>query len=237
MNSTLLDAIRKSCRNHADSRIAAHSQRFFKCAPGEYGEGDLFLGIRVPILRTIARLYKNASVDTVAGLLRSKYHEERLVALIIWTLQFQSSSPDHRCRIYESYLEHTKWINNWDLVDLSAHKIIGAYLVDRDKNVLYKLAQSSALWERRIAILSTFFFIQMTRYDDTLAIADILLNDHEDLIHKAVGWMLREIGKRDPAVETAFLDSRYRSMPRTMLRYAIEKFEEPLRQKYLRGLI
>jgi 3-methyladenine DNA glycosylase AlkD len=237
MNSILPDAIREACRHHANSHIAAHSRRFFKCGPGEYGEGDLFLGIRVPVLRTIARRFKNVPVDTVTGLLQSKYHEERLVALIIWTLQFQKATPEHRRRIYESYLAHTKWINNWDLVDLSAHKIIGAYLADRSRDILYKLARSAALWDRRIAIISTFFFIQNNHYDDTLSVADILLNDHEDLIHKAVGWMLREIGKRDLPVETAFLESRYRFMPRTMLRYAIEKFDEPLRQNYLKGLI
>ncbi|MGB3976419.1 MAG: DNA alkylation repair protein [bacterium] len=237
MCSDQLDVIRKTCRDLADSNNAADCQRYFKTGPGEYAEGDIFLGIRVPTIRSLARRFVDASHDTVIELLHSKFHEERLLALIIWTLQFEKSFSDRQQRIYEAYLANTKWINNWDLVDLSAYKIVGAWLDDRDKSELFELARSTNLWERRISIVSTMFFIRKNRFDETIAITDILIDDTEDLIHKAVGWMLREVGKRDVETLTTVLKSRYRSMPRTMLRYAIEKFDKSLRQKYLQGSI
>lgn len=237
MYSDQLDVIRTTCRDLADTKRAADCQRYFKTGPGEYAEGDIFLGVSVPVIRSLARQFIDTPHDIVIELLHSKYHEERLLALIMWTLQFEKSSSDQQQRIYEAYLANTKWINNWDLVDLSAYKIVGLWLFDRDKTKLFELARSSDLWERRIAIISTMFFIRKNRFDETISIADILIDDPEDLIQKAVGWLLREIGKRDLNTLTTYLKPRYRSMPRTMLRYAIEKFDNPLRKKYLQGLI
>ncbi|HPQ39163.1 MAG TPA: DNA alkylation repair protein [bacterium] len=234
---TEIYALAETIRSHADPEIAGHAQRFFKTGPGQYGEGDLFLGIRVPVLRKIARTHRSASLPAVEMLLHSEYHEERLTALLILVLQYAKGGDSERRAIFDTYLANTRYINNWDLVDLSAHKIIGPYLENRDRSVLQKLARSENLWERRIAILSTYHYICNGEYNDTLSISDLLLNDSHDLIHKAVGWMLREIGKRDRGVEEEFLKSRYRRMPRTMLRYAIEKFDEPQRQRYLKGRI
>ncbi len=220
-----------------DPDIASHSRRYFKTGPGEYGEGDVFLGIRTPDLKKTAKLYKDTDPATVSALLKSRYHEERTVALLIWVYQFQNGTPEAQQRIFETYLAHTRWINNWDLVDISAYKIVGAYLYDKDPAILFSLAQSRSLWERRIAVIATLAFIQKNRFNETLSLAEMLLHDHEDLIHKAVGWMLREVGKRDMQLLLAFLNPRYKLMPRTMLRYAIEKFDKPLRKKFLSGEI
>lgn len=222
----------------ANEEIAAHSARFFKTGPGEYGEGDRFLGIRVPVLRRLAKKYEELDLADCRTLLRSPYHEARLLALLILVRAYDRSKDEaKRDAIYRLYLDHTAYINNWDLVDTSAEHIVGRHLVDRDRSVLYDLARSSSVWERRIAILSTFHYIKAGAFEDTLRLADMLLADSHDLIHKVVGWMLREVGKRDQDVLEAFLRPRYRRMPRTMLRYAIEKFPEELRQKYLRGEI
>jgi len=229
--------ISKILRGLADPAIAEHSQRFFKTEKGEYGEGDKFLGIRVPVLRKHAKRHNDLSLAGIKDLLRSPYHEERLCALFILVNRFSKGDAEEKSTIVELYLKHTKYINNWDLVDSSAHHIIGAYLEKKDKRPIYKLANSSDLWERRIAMLSTFHQIKKNDFDDALRIAKILKHDREDLIHKAVGWMLREIGKRDVAVEKAFLKEHYKEMPRTMLRYAIEKFPEPDRKRYLVGKI
>lgn len=215
--------------------IAAHSQGFFKTGKGEYAEGDRFLGIRVPELRRCAREYRGIPLEDAVELLRSDFHEVRLLALFILVLQYASGSYNDKDNIYHSYLLETKHINNWDLVDCSAEHIVGAHLFNIDKGPIYRLAGSDSLWERRIGIMSTFYFIKRGRFPDTLAIAELLLKDREDLIHKATGWMLREIGKRDMAVEEGFLNKCYRNMPRTMLRYAIEKFPEAERQAYLKG--
>jgi 3-methyladenine DNA glycosylase AlkD len=216
---------------------AAISQRFFKTGPGEYGEGDIFLGIKVPVLRKLAKEYFDLPLTEVKPILRSKYHEIRLLSLFILVDQFSKGDQKKKKRIYELYLKNTGFINNWDLVDSSAHHIVGPYLIDKSKALLAELAQSDLLWERRIAIMSTFHYIKNDKFSDTLRIAEMLLSDKEDLIHKAVGWMLREIGKRRLPSEETFLKKHYHNMPRTMLRYAIEKFPEPKRQRYLKGQI
>jgi len=218
-----------------DSRKAEDLQRFFKTGTGEYGEGDVFLGIRVPVLRKLATEYRDLTLGQAKKLLRSAIHEERLLALFILIDIFAKGSDVAKRQIYHLYLEHTQFVNNWDLVDASAEHIVGAYLWDKDKAPLLELAGSSLLWERRIAILSTFHFIKRGEFEATLKIARLLLADSEDLIHKAVGWMLREVGKRNLATEEAFLKKHYRKMPRTMLRYAVEKFPEEKRRAYLHG--
>jgi len=207
--------------------------RFFKTAPGEYGGGDRFLGIRVPNLRRVAREFRSLSLKDVEELLASKWHEERLLALVILVNQYARASDAEREAIYRLYLASTQHINNWDLVDVSAAQIVGAYLLDRDRRVLYRLAKSRSVWERRIAIIATAWFIRADQFDDTFAIVERLLGDKHDLIHKAAGWMLREIGKRDREAEERFLRKYAPRMPRTMLRYAIERFPKALRQRYL----
>jgi 3-methyladenine DNA glycosylase AlkD len=227
----------------ANKEIAEHSQRFFKTGKGEYGEGDIFLGIRVPVLRKLVKKYRRIPIAEVRKLLHSKFHEERLLAVLMLVHLFknrsgtldESGTYDGQKQIYCLYLENTKFINNWDLVDISAGNIVGAYLYEKDRVPLYCLVKSQNLWERRISIISTIHFIRNYDFDDTLKIAEILLNDKEDLIHKAVGWMLREVGKRELEIEEEFLQEHYMKMPRTMLRYAIEKFPETRRKMYLRG--
>ncbi|NNE36521.1 MAG: DNA alkylation repair protein [Rhodothermales bacterium] len=225
----------KALRELANPEIAAHSQRFFKTGKGEYGEGDVFLGIRVPVLRKQATKFKDLSLANLSRSLKSQYNEVRLCTLFILVKQFERGNDAERKKIYDLYLESTEFVNNWDLVDSSAHKIVGPHLVHRDRRILTKLAKSKSLWERRISIMSTLEFIRRGDYADTLAISEILLNDPEDLIHKAVGWMLREVGNKDPQVERRFLATTYDRMPRTMLRYAIEKFPDVERKKYLNG--
>ncbi len=229
--------IKETLRTLADPLIAEHSKRFFKTGKGEYGEGDEFLGIRVPVLRAHAREFRHATLTEIREFLRSRFHEERLFALLLLVRKFEKGSEDERREVYSLYLENIKHINNWDLVDSSAPYIVGAWLKDRDKQPIYTLAKSGSLWERRIAIMSTFHLIGKNSFDDALQISLLLKHDPEDLIHKAAGWMLREIGKRDMAVEKNFLQQHYRQMPRTMLRYAIERFPENERKKYLKGLV
>jgi 3-methyladenine DNA glycosylase AlkD len=229
--------LRDALRSIADPAIAEHSKRFFKTAKGEYGEGDRFLGIRVPVLRSHARQYHDLPLKQMLQLLRSPYHEERLCALLIMVLKYTRGGEKQREGIFQHYLKNTTHINNWDLVDSSAHHIVGAHLQDRARDILYSLAASQSLWERRIAIISTLHFIKRQQYDDTLALALRLIDDTHDLIHKAVGWMLREVGNRDIAVEQAYLNEYYQAMPRTMLRYAIEKFPEKQRKAYLYGQV
>ncbi len=225
--------IQTTLRALSDPVIAKHSQRFFKTGKGEYGEGDKFLGIRVPVLRKQIKKYKATSLKQNLNLLKSAYHEERLFALLLLVYKFKHADADGKTTIYEAYLNNSQYINNWDLVDSSAHHIVGAYLEDKDRQPLYALAASNNLWQRRIAVLACFHLIDQNQFDDALKVSTVLLNDPEDLIHKAVGWMLREIGKRDLAVEKAFLDRHHQQMPRTMLRYAIEKFPEKERKHYL----
>lgn len=217
----------------SDPDIAKQSQRFFKTAEGEYGFGDIFLGIRVPTIRQAVKKLKVSSLETAEELLHSKYHEIRLFALLLLVHRFTNADSNEQGEIYNLYLKNTQYVNNWDLVDSSAHYIVGPYLLNRNKSILYKLAQSDSLWERRIAILSTFHFIKNNQFEDALIIIEDLLDDQEDLIHKAAGWMLREIGNRDHAEEVFFLKYHYHRMPRIMLRYAIEKFNEPERLEFL----
>ncbi len=217
--------------------IARHSQKFFKTGKGEYGEGDRFLGIRVPVLRKLAREYKYLSLTDTSRLLTSEFHEERLLSLLILVSLFARGTQKEKHSVYKVFLGNTRFINNWDLVDSSAQHIVGAYLLTRNRDPIYRLAGSKILWERRISIMSTFHFIKSNQFDDTLNLAIILKHDPEDLIHKAVGWMLREIGNRDLAIEERFLIQHFQDMPRTMLRYAIEKFPEQKRMAYMKGKI
>jgi 3-methyladenine DNA glycosylase AlkD len=230
-------AIRKELRALASAENAANLQRFFKTAPGQYGEGDVFLGIKMPQLRALAKQYLDSGLDTVTAVLDSRYHEERMFALLLLMQFYQLAQDKDQVAAYELYLGNTHRINNWDLVDVSAPHIVGRHLQQRPRKVLHELAHSASLWERRIAIIATAWFIRLDDFDDTLRIAKILLQDEHDLMHKAVGWMLREVGKRDLAAEEDFLKEHYRDMPRTMLRYAIERFPEPKRKNYLHGKV
>ena len=229
---TALDA-RRALRSHADSERAKGAERYFKTGKGEYGEGDVFVGVAVPPCRRIAKAFRDLSLDECEKLLVSKIHEERLVALLILVAKMARADEKEQKRIFDLYLRLRRHVNNWDLVDTSAPFIVGSYLFDRDRRILETLARSKNLWDRRIAMLATFSFIRKDDFADALAIAERLLDDDHDLIHKAVGWMLREIGERNRTVERSFLDRHASRMPRTMLRYAIEKFPEPLRKSYL----
>ncbi|MFN1835143.1 DNA alkylation repair protein [Balneola sp. MJW-20] len=219
----------------ADPVKATHNYRFFKAFDGGYGEGDEFLGIKVPDQRRIAKQYEKLPLQEVQTLLNNKYHEVRLTASIILTYKVRKKDPEILKEVADFYLRNLSAMNNWDLIDTSSHKILGPYLESKDRSILYELAKSDDLWHNRIAVITCLYFIDRRDFNDALAIAEILVDHKHDLIHKAVGWMLREIGKRDRAAEEKFLIKHYRSMPRTMLRYAIEKFEEPLRQQYLKG--
>mgnify|MGYP003972422761 FL=1 len=223
----------KDLKEVADEKLAKNYARFFKTGKGDYGEGDKFLGMRVGTIRKIAKKHKEISFDDLEKLFEGEYHEYRLAAIFILKHKYKEDPK----KVVEMYLKNLKYVNNWDLVDLSAPKILGRWLLDKDRKILYKLAKSKDLWEKRVAILSCFTFIREKDYDDALKISEILLNDSHDLIHKAVGWMLREIGNRDLGVEEKFLKKYYNQMPRTMLRYAIEKFEESKRLDYLKGRI
>ena len=228
-------AIRRELKASADPSRAALLQRFFKTGPGEYAEGDRFLGLTVPQVRAIAVKHQSLPLADLQALLASPWHEERLLALVILVRQYERGTAAKRDAIYRLYRRNTASINNWDLVDCSAGNIVGAHLGERDHRVLDQLARSPLLWERRIAIIATFFYIRRGELEPTLRLAELLLEDEHDLIHKAVGWMLREVGKRDRAVLQRFLDAHAQRMPRTMLRYAIEQFPERLRHRYLRA--
>ena len=234
-----VELVKQELKGYIDDEKAAFLPRFFKAFKGGYGEGDQFLGIVVPLQRKVARkYYKKISLEEIESLLKEPVHEYRLTALLMLVNKFEKATDEpERKAIVDTYLNNLESVNNWDLVDLSAPNILGAFLFDKDKSILYKMARTPDLWKQRIAILSTFYFIKQGRYDDTLKITEILLTHVHDLIQKAVGWMLREIGKRDFRVEYDFLKLNYRIMPRTMLRYAIERFESELRQKFLKGLI
>ena len=208
-------------------------QRFFKTGVGEYGAGDRFLGVRVPVLRKLAREYRGIPLADVRALLRSAWHEERLLALFVLVDQYARGDARQREQIYQVYMSSTSRINNWDLVDASAEHIVGAHLRDGHRSRLRRLAKSERLWERRIAVMATFCYVKRGEFQTTLSVARLLLDDPHDLVHKAVGWMLREVGKRDRAVEEAFLRRYGRRMPRTMLRNAVERFPGTLRRRYL----
>jgi 3-methyladenine DNA glycosylase AlkD len=232
--------IRKELKSVANSEKAVILQRFFKTGPSQYGEGDIFTGVMVPQLRKVAKKFSQLPLGEIRTLLYSRIHEERLVALLILALRYNSSassSREEKEEIVKFYLDNIKQVNNWDLVDLSAPNILGAHLVDRDRSVLYRLAKSENVWERRIAILATYHFIRNGDFSYTLKVAEMLLQDRHDLIHKAVGWMLREVGKRHATAEEAFLEKYWSVMPRTMLRYAIERLPESKRLRYKKNPI
>ena len=212
-------------------------QRFFKTGPGQYGEGDVFLGIPVPHLRKITKPFTAISLKELATLLKSPVHECRLASLLILAEQCKKADDSRHREIVEFYCARAHRVNNWDLVDLSAPKILGPWFLSRDKRPLYDFAESDNLWKQRIAIVTTHYFIKNGAFEDTFAIADMLMQHPHDLIHKAVGWMIREVGKKDPAAEKKYLKGRYKKMPRTMLRYAIEKFDPELRQQYMQNKI
>ena len=225
--------IEKELRALANPVKALDLARFFKTGQNQYGAGDVFLGIMVPQQRAVAKNNMDATLAEIQTLLNSKIHEFRLTALLVLILQYAGADYRPRRNYVDFYLKNTNNINNWDLVDLSAPKILGDYLLSRNRKLLLKLAHSGNLWERRIAIISTLAFIRQNQFGDTIKIATILLNDSHDLIHKAVGWMLREVGKRNLETELEFLEEYSARLPRTMLRYAIEKFSESKRKKFL----
>lgn len=232
---TTATAIRRQMRILGDTKVASHSQRFFRTGPGEYGEGDKFLGIRVPIVRKLVREHRGAPIKSVLTLLRSPWHEERQFAVLSLAARYKDGDELEQCEIFDAYIANLKYVNNWDLVDGSAHLIVGPWLESRSRKLLYKLAGSKNLWERRVSIMSTYHFIRNKDFAETLTLAEMLLHDDHDLIHKAVGWMLREVGNRDRPTEEKYLKKHYKEMPRTMLRYAIEKFPENKRQAFLKG--
>jgi 3-methyladenine DNA glycosylase AlkD len=233
MNS--LDSLKKELESLSNPKQAALLQGFFKTGKGEYGEGDIFLGIKVPVQRNACKEYYGLSFDELQKLLSSKIHEHRMCALFILVAKYEKAKDEKtKEKIFNFYLSNTKNINNWDLIDLSAPSIVGNYLLNKDRKILYKLAKSESLWEKRIAMLSTFEFIAHGETEDTFKIAEILLNDKHDLIHKAVGWMLREAGKRvSEEQEKEFLEKHYKNMPRTMLRYAVERLSEKDRKRFM----
>jgi 3-methyladenine DNA glycosylase AlkD len=229
--------IQQRLRSFATKEKAAVLRRFFKTGPGQCGEGDTFIGVMVPQVRQMMKEFADAPLSEALKLLRSPVHEERLLALLLLVHQFERGEDGDRKQIYTQYLKSTKYINNWDLVDLSAPKIVGPYLEGRSRQPLYRLVRSRNLWERRISILATFHFIRQSDFTDALALAETLLDDDHDLMHKAVGWMLREVGKKDVRRLEGFLRNYHQHMPRTALRYAIERFPEAKRKRYLKGMI
>lgn len=225
--------IKSDLKKAGNPEKAVHLARFFKTGKGEYGEGDIFWGITVPAQREIAKKHTDATLEDLKNLLYEPVHECRLTALLILIQQYSKGSNETRKNIADFYLSNTEKINNWDLVDLTADKILGHYLMDKDRTILYKLAESTSIWEQRIAVISTHHFIKNIDFNDTLSLCEKLMNHKHDLIHKATGWMLREAGKKDLTVLTGFLDKHSKSMPRTMLRYAIEKLDDGQRKKYM----
>lgn len=236
-NKKNLSELRKKIKQIASPDVAETMQWFFKTGKGEYGEGDVFIGLKVPTQRKLAKEFRDLTLSDLKLLLGSHIHEERLISLFILVYKYENGNQKEKDEIFSFYIKNISRVNNWDLVDLSAPKIVGNHLLDKDKSLLEKFAKCDNLWKRRIAILSTQHFIKNNKFDTTLKLARILLNDEHDLIHKAVGWMLREIGNRDLVTEEKFLKLYYKKMPRTMLRYAIEKFPEVKRKKYLQSKI
>ncbi len=236
MNSS--QTLPQALHHHENKEKALLLSRFFKTAPGQYGHGDIFLGLTVPQQRQVAKQYLNLPLSELQSTIQTNIHEQRQTTLIILVNQYQNAlkqnNQSKQQAIYQFYLNNTKWINNWDLVDLSAPTIIGNYLFDKDRSILYQLAKSSNLWEKRIAIVATYTFIRNNQFQDTLEISKLLLNDQHDLIHKAVGWMLREVSKKDQPVFEQFLKDHLKQLPRTTLRYAIERFPEKKRKDYLK---
>jgi 3-methyladenine DNA glycosylase AlkD len=230
----MLKKLKKELEILSNEEKAKIHSRFFKTGKGEYGEGSIFLGITVPVLRKVAQKYQKISFNELQELLNDKIHTHRFVAIVILVEKYKKGTEKKKKEIYEFYLKNYDNINNWDLVDVSAPHIIGNYLLNKDRSILYKFAKSDHLWKKRIAIISTFTFIRVNQFEDTIKISKILLNDKHDLIHKACGWMLREMGKKNQKTLEKFLDENIKNMPRTMLRYSIEKFEETKRKEYLK---
>jgi len=226
--------VKKELQRSANPEKAKLLQRFFKTGPGQYGEGDIFIGVTVPILRQVAKKFRDLAIEKVELLLQSAIHEDRLVALLILIHKYSGVSGKEKEGIVKFYLDNLKQVNNWDLVDLTAPTILGAHLKGSSRKMLYRLAGSDIVWERRAAIVSTLHFIRNNDFEDTLKIAEMLLSDQHDLIHKAVGWMLREVGKRDVAALETFLDKHCGIMPRTTLRYAIERLSDKKKRRYLK---
>jgi len=231
----MLEKLKKEMQNSTNEKKAKNLQRFFKTGKGQYGEGDIFIGIMAPEMRKLAKKYSGMPLIKIQELLNSEIHEHRFVALVILVNKFEEANEIDRANIFNFYLKNTKNINNWDLVDASAHNIVGNFLFEKDKKILYELSRSEDLWKKRISIVSTLSFIRQNKFEDTFAISELLLGDSHDLIHKAVGWMLREVGKKDIEILKDFLRQHYENIPRTTLRYAIEKFEENERKRWLRG--
>ncbi len=226
-------------KKYAQPSTTEHSRKIFRATPGEYGEGDKFLGVSVPNQRKVAKKYKHMPLEEVEKLLSNKYHECRSTALLVLVYRIEKATQDEVDKVASFYLKNLNFVDNWDLVDSSCRFILSKFLEYRERDLLYILAKSDNLWEKRISIITCYYFIKKNDFNDALAISEILLFDDHDLIHKAVGWMLREIGEQDIRAEEDFLrqEGRYKQMPRTMLRYAIEKFDEPLRKRYLNGTI
>lgn len=229
----LAKEVKEKLRLLGSDNKATHSQRFFKTGKGEYGEGDKFFGCTVPETRSVAKEYKDLEFGQIETLLYDEIHECRLCALVILVEQYKKADDKLKEQIYNFYLTHTQMINNWDLVDLSCYHIVGDWLLDKDRYPIYELANSTNLWEQRIAVVSTYAFIRKGDFKEILNLSEQLLNHKHDLMHKACGWMLREAGKRDESVLTTFLDKFHKTMPRTMLRYSIEKLTNEQRQKYM----
>lgn len=237
--SLLTDQILELLKDKAIPEKATFLPKFFKAFPGGYGEGDQFLGVVVPDQRKIAKTcFQEITLDEISVLLQNPYHEARLTALMLLVYRFEKlKSESERKEIVDFYIDHLLYINNWDLVDSSCYQILGAFYHKKDKSLLYKLAESDILWSQRVAMISSLYWIKKDDFTDALNLAEKLKNHTQDLMHKAVGWMLREIGKRDFEAELQFLKTHYQTMPRTTLRYAIEKFPEGLRQDFLKGRV
>ena len=230
----MIEDIKKQLREKGSPEKVEILQRFFKTGKGEYGEGDIFLGASMPDQRIIAKKYFNMPLAKIQDLIDSETHDERSVGGLILTYKYEKASEQEKANIANFYLKNARKFNNWDLVDSTAPKILGEFLIDKKRDLLYQLAKSKNIWEKRISIISTFAFIRKGEFKDTLEISEILLDDSHDLMHKAVGWMLREVGKKNQDVLRSFLGKHYKNMPRTMLRYSIEKFEEKERKKWLK---
>jgi 3-methyladenine DNA glycosylase AlkD len=235
MKKLTLTSLKKELKQLGNKEKAVFVARYFKTGKGEYGEGDVLLGITVPVMRRIAKKYMGLRLEDVVKFLHSPIHEERFVALEILVMKYEKGDEQEKKQVVDAYLHSLDFVNSWDLVDTSAKYLLGEYLRDRSRTILYKLAKSKNIWQRRVAIITTHAFIDQRDFADTLAIAESLLQDSHDLIHKAVGWMLREVGNKSQPVLETFLKKHYKTMPRTMLRYAIEKFPADVRKKYLLG--
>lgn len=230
---SVIDQLKAELERLSDPKQAEKLQGFFKTGKGQYGEGDIFLGVRVPDQRKTAKKFKHTTISDAVELLQSGIHEHRLTALFLLVEKFKKGDEVARRHIMELYLDNTAYVNNWDLVDSSAHKILGAWLLDKPRDILYKLAESKSLWERRISVIATFAFIPHSDFDDALELSELLLGDDQDLIHKATGWALREVGKRDQQALEGFLMKHYKTMPRTMLRYSLERLPKDRKDFYM----